>query len=78
MVLYEEGLVQDVMKGAIYAIANASLLVVAGTSLVVYPAAGLLQFFHGSHIAIVNLQPTAQDRNADLCIAAKVGEVFNF
>ncbi len=78
VVLYEEGLDQDVMKGAIYAIANASLLVVAGTSLVVYPAAGLLQFFHGSHLAIVNLQPTAQDRNADLCIAAKVGEVFNF
>lgn len=78
VVLYEEGLDQAVMRGAIEAIANASLLVVAGTSLVVYPAAGLLQFFHGSYLAIVNLQPTAQDRNADLCIAAKVGEVFNF
>lgn len=78
VVLYEEGLDQKVMQGAVTAIANASLLVVAGTSLVVYPAAGLLQYFNGSHLAIVNLQPTSVDRNADLCIPAKVGDVFSF
>lgn len=78
VVLYEEGLDQQVLEGAVDAISKADLLVVAGTSLVVYPAAGLLQFFQGSHLAIVNLQPTAADKNADLCIAAKVGQVFDF
>lgn len=78
VVLYEEGLDQKILEGAISAISQADLLVVAGTSLVVYPAAGLLQFFNGSHLVIVNLQPTSADRNADLCIAAKVGEVFDF
>ncbi len=78
VVLYEEGLSEDVLAGAIKAISQADLMVVAGTSLVVYPAAGLLQYFTGSHLAIVNLQPTAADRNADLCIPAKVGEVFAF
>ena len=78
VVLYEEGLDQQVLQGAISAIAQADLLVVAGTSLVVYPAAGLLQFFNGSHLAIVNLQPTSADTHADLCIEAKVGEVFTF
>ena len=78
VVLYEEGLDQNVMQGAVTSIANASLLVVAGTSLVVYPAAGLLQYFQGSYLVIVNLQPTSADRNADLCIPAKVGDVFNF
>ena len=78
VVLYEEGLSEDVLRGAIKAISQADLMVVAGTSLVVYPAAGLLQYFTGSHLAIVNLQPTAADRNADLCIPAKVGEVFDF
>ncbi len=78
VVLYEEGLDQSVLQGAVEAISQADLLVVAGTSLVVYPAAGLLQFFKGSHLAIVNLQPTSADRKADVCIAAKVGEVFTF
>lgn len=78
VVLYEEGLNQEVLQGALSAISQADLLVVAGTSLVVYPAAGLLQFFQGSHLAIVNLQPTPSDERADLCIAAKVGEVLDF
>lgn len=78
VVLYEEPLNQRVLEGAIRAIVNANLLVVAGTSLVVYPAAGLLQYFSGSHLAIINLQPTAADKQADLCIPAKVGEVFAF
>ncbi|WP_165043953.1 NAD-dependent protein deacylase [Adlercreutzia sp. ZJ138] len=78
VVLYEEPLDDHVVEGAIRAIANARLLVVAGTSLVVYPAAGLLQYFQGDRLAIVNLSPTSADKHADLCIAAKVGEVFDF
>lgn len=78
VVLYEEPLNEGVMTRAIEAISSAELMVVAGTSLVVYPAAGLLQFFHGKHLAIINLVPTSADRSANLCIAAKVGEVFSF
>ncbi len=77
VVLYEESLPQDTLRDAIEAISRAQLLVVAGTSLVVYPAAGLLDYFRGDHIAIVNLAPTSKDNRADLCIAAKVGEVFD-
>ena len=51
---------------------------VAGTSLAVYPAAGLIDYFGGSHLAIVNRTPTPRDRAADLCIAANVGDVFDF
>lgn len=78
VVLYEEPLDDATVLAAIEALSKASLLVVAGTSLVVYPAAGLLQYFQGSHLAIVNLSPTSADRTADLCIPAKVGEVFGF
>ena len=78
VVLYEEGLNQQVLQAAIKEISRADLMVVAGTSLVVYPAAGLLEFFSGSHLVIVNLQPTSSDRQADLCIPARVGEVFDF
>ena len=78
VVLYEEGLDGRVLEGAVSAIRAADLLVVAGTSLAVYPAAGLIDYFSGSHLAIVNLAPTPRDRYADLCIAAKVGDVFDF
>ena len=78
VVLYEEPLDDAVTLGAIRAIAQADLLVVAGTSLAVYPAAGLLDYFTGSHLAIVNRTPTPRDQAADLCIAANVGEVFSF
>ena len=66
------------MHGAVNAIAQADLLVVAGTSLAVYPAAGLIDFFTGRRLVIVNHTPTPRDRQADLCIAANVGEVFGF
>ena len=59
-------------------IRQADLLVIAGTSLAVYPAAGLIDYFNGKHLVIVNLAPTPRDRYADLCIAAKVGDVFDF
>ena len=78
VVLYEEGLDMNVLSGAIDAIERASLLVIAGTSLVVNPAASLIHYFHGDHLAIVNLSPTSADRLADLVIAEPVGKVFDF
>jgi len=78
VVLYEESLDGRVLDASIRAIASADVMVIAGTSLAVYPAAGLIDYFQGSHLAIINLSPTPRDRTADLCIAAKVGEVFDF
>lgn len=77
VVLYEEPLDNSVMQKAISAIASADLMIIAGTSLIVYPAAGLVDYFRGKHIAIINKTPTSRDKKADLCIAQKVGEVFN-
>ncbi len=78
VVLYEESLDQQVLRAAISAISQAELLVVAGTSLAVYPAAGLLDYFSGEHLVIINRTPTPQDHSADLCISANVGDVFDF
>ena len=78
VVLYEEPLEQAVVNGAVAAIAQADLLVVAGTSLAVYPAAGLIDYFSGRRLAIVNRTPTPRDRQADLCITADIGEAFGF
>ena len=78
VVLYEEGLDNRVIQESVKAIGRADLLVIAGTSLVVYPAAGLVDYFSGDHLAIINLSPTPRDRFADLCVQAKVGEVFDF
>ena len=78
VVLYEEPLDERTLSGAVAAIGNADLLVVAGTSLAVYPAAGLIDFFAGSHLVIVNHTPTPRDQHADLCLAANVGDVFDF
>ncbi|MCR5623938.1 MAG: NAD-dependent protein deacylase [Lachnospiraceae bacterium] len=76
VVLYEEGLDQDILEGAVNAIANADLLIVGGTSLVVYPAAGLLTYFRGSHLVLVNKSSTPMDHRADLVINCGLGEVF--
>ena len=78
VVLYEEPLAQETVSAAIRAISEADLLVIAGTSLVVYPAAGLVDYFSGSHLVIINRSPTQKDHGADLCIAADVGSVFDF
>ena len=78
VVLYEEGLDGHVIEESVKAIRRADLMVVAGTSLAVYPAAGLIDYFSGDHLVIVNLAPTPRDRYADLCIQAKVGEVFDW
>ena len=73
VVLYDETLDENVLMGSSAAIANADLMVIAGTSLAVYPAAGLINYFRGNHLVIVNLSPTPADHQADLCISAKVG-----
>lgn len=78
VVLYEESLDSDVLEAAMRDISRANTLVVAGTSLVVNPAASLIQFFNGDHLAIVNLSPTPADSMADLVVARPIGEVFDF
>ena len=77
VVLYEEGLDDATVSGAIKAIAQADTLIIGGTSLNVYPAAGLINYFRGKDLVIINKSPTSADKNADLCIAQKIGEVLS-
>lgn len=77
VVLYEEGLDQDVLEKSIMAIRAADLLMVAGTSLTVYPAAGLLRYYRGSRLVLVNRDETPFDGEADLVIHDRLGEVFS-
>ena len=76
VVLYEEGLDNDVVSGAVGVISKADLLIVAGTSLTVYPAAGLIRYFRGRHLVLINRDATPMDGEADLVIRDKVGEVL--
>ena len=76
VVLYEEGLDNDVVSGAVSAIRHADMLIVAGTSLTVYPAAGLVQYFRGKHMVLINRDATPMDSQCDLVIHDKVGEVL--
>ena len=78
VVLYEEPLDERVLTGAVAAIAASDALVVGGTSLVVYPAAGLTRYFTGDALAICNLAPTDQDANADLLISCDIAAAFAF
>ena len=78
MVLYEEGLDGNVLQAAVGDIRRADVLIVAGTSRAVYPAAGLVDYFTGKHLIVVNRDPSPRDRAADLCVAANVGEVFDW
>lgn len=77
VVLYEEGLDNEIIRGAIQAIANADTLIIGGTSLVVYPAAGLIDYFNGKNLVLINKSETAADRRADLVIHEAIGEVFS-
>ena len=76
VVLYEEGLDSRVLEGAVEDIQTADLLLIGGTSLAVYPAAGLVRYFQGEHLALLNKSPTPYDRHADLVISAPIGEVL--
>lgn len=77
VVLYEEGLNEEVLSGAIQAIRHADTLIIGGTSLVVYPAAGLIRYFRGNDLVVINMQPTQADAQADLCIAKPIGQVLS-
>ena len=76
VVLYEEGLDSNIIEASINAIENADLLIVLGTSLNVYPAAGLIRYFKGDTIAIINKDATAFDHNCDIVINDDINKVF--
>lgn len=76
VVLYEEALDSDILEAAVNYLAAADLLIIGGTSLVVYPAAGLIRYFQGRHLVLVNKTATAADSRADLVIHNAIGAVF--
>ena len=76
VVLYEEGLDMTVMARAIQAIQDADMLIIGGTSLIVYPAAGLIDYYRGNKLVVINMSVTSQDKNADLVIQEPIGKVF--
>lgn len=76
VVLYEEGLDDQTINAAIRHIHEAEVLIIGGTSLAVYPAAGLIDYFRGDKLVVVNMAPTPRDKFADLLIQAPIGEVF--
>lgn len=76
VVLYEEGLDNGVMYGAIEAIKNADMLIIGGTSLVVYPAAGLIDYYRGKKLVLINKDATSRDSVADYIFHGKIGEIL--
>ena len=76
VVLYEEGLDDNVIRGSIDAISKADTLIIGGTSLVVYPAAGLINYFRGKNLILINKSSTSADSNADLVIHDAIGKVL--
>lgn len=77
VVLYEEGLDQKCIQGAVRAIAEADLLIVAGTSLTVYPAAGLINYYQGRRLVLINRDETPYDDYANLVLHESLGKVFS-
>lgn len=77
VVLYEEPLNNAVVEGALNAISSADLLIIGGTSLTVYPAAGMIRYFRGNNIVLINRDPTQSDSIADLVIHDSIGKVFS-
>ena len=77
VVLYEESLDQNTIQEAVRAISQADMLIIGGTSLVVYPAAGFIDYFRGKYLAVINKSETARSVRADLTIAAPIGEVMS-
>lgn len=76
VVLYEEGLDEDTIQGAIKAISKADTLIIGGTSLIVYPAAGLINYFRGKNLILINKSSTSADSKADLVIHDAIGKVL--
>lgn len=77
VVLYEEGLDSYTINKSVDYISKADILIIGGTSLAVYPAAGLINYYRGNKLVLVNKSPTPADRRADLVIHAPIGEVFS-
>lgn len=77
VVLYEEGLDSNTMNGALNAISNADMLIIGGTSLNVYPAAGLIDYYRGNRLVLINMSKTPMDYKADLVIYDKIGKVLS-
>ena len=77
VVLYEEALDHNIINKAVKYIENAEVLVVGGTSLSVYPAAGLIDYFRGNKLILINKTPTPQDQRAGLVIYGSIGEILS-
>ena len=77
VVLYEEQLDQDIIESSVMAIRRADLLIVAGTSLTVYPAAGLINYYRGNRLVLINRDATPYDDRADLVLHESLGDVFS-
>ena len=76
VVLYEEGLDSSIIEKSIHAISMADTLIIGGTSLVVYPAAGFIDYFRGKHLVVINKGATAREVGAELTIAAPIGQIM--
>ena len=76
VVLYEEGLDQHTIQRSVYHISNADMLIIGGTSLTVYPAAGLIDYYNGNKLVLINKSVTAMDSRADLVISGPIGEIL--
>ena len=77
VVLYEESLSSRVLQGALSDIQQADMLIIGGTSLVVYPAAGLVNYYQGHRLVLINKSPTPQDKNANLVLSGPIGEILD-
>lgn len=77
VVLYEEGLDNNIFSEAVKCIAEADVLIIGGTSLVVYPAAGLIDYYNGNKLVLVNKSPTSRDSMADLVVPGAIGQIFS-
>ena len=78
VVLYEESLDQEVLNQAVADISRADMLIVGGTSLSVYPAAGLIDYYKGSKLVLINRDATPRDQEADLVIRERIGNVLSY
>ncbi len=78
VVLYEEGLNQDILNRSVTAIEKADMLIIGGTSLTVYPAAGLIDYYRGNKLVVINKSTTGRDSQADLVISDSIGNVLDF
>ena len=77
VVLYGEELDQNTLKQAVFEIQSADMLIVGGTSLAVYPAAGLINYYQGNRLVLINRAPTAYDQRANLVITGNIGEILS-